>query len=296
VIHAASVLFGVGGPMKVIANTAGEGIVRFADGDVSGGVTPWDDEWFRHISVSGTQVYAYHSCGTCNLIFKKLRDPGHRVTDPEAADMLGMLDVLPSDDILLRLARVLEAGEYFVLLLEGRVRLRRPGSYEDYFCTDVKRLWSAVDETEMASPGPRTAYYMMGEQSVMRRKRPGGGTYGSQATSVLMPLHSPYEMDGERVKHWEEEARGGRPMTALAVSVLLCKAPEAAPWDRESPFSEAILLSNCLLDGNHRAMAANNTGVPLRVLTFLKRDQVLDLDETTAEAVVARFEKRRPRA
>src|SRR5438094_2856256 len=123
-------------------NGTGEGIVSFEPSRTSGPEYDADhSRWYHHLLVAGQRVFEYGCpCGTCGIVFRKVGTSAHRVGDSEAFRLLGHLDSVPSNEILRRLARVLQPGFYHPAIVEGTVRLIEPGAPADYFASDVVRL------------------------------------------------------------------------------------------------------------------------------------------------------------
>ena len=117
-------------------NATGEGIIGFDPWRTSGPEYEADhDLWYAALTVSGKRIFQYGCpCGTCGITFKKVASPADRVSDAEAADLLGALDHVPSEFALRRLARILPKGTYHLAVIETPVRLVAPGAPDDYFC------------------------------------------------------------------------------------------------------------------------------------------------------------------
>jgi hypothetical protein len=252
-------------------NATGEGIVSFEPCRVSG--SDYDEDpsrWYCHLLIAGKRVFEFGApCGTCGIVFRKIASPTHRVSDEEAFRLLGNLDRVPSDDVLRRLARALEPGSYHPIVLEGAVRLVNPGEADDYFATDVVRLFG-LEFPDYQEPGsPRTDYYKFGSQSELTRAGRVAGPHKALVTSVVMPLHARDQLSRERIEYWKRHQLAGRSLTAFAVSVMDHQAPAVDPADDSYPYKEQFLLTNCLLDGHHRIQAAAELGARIRILALL---------------------------
>ena len=136
-------------------NIEGEGIVSFKD--------PVD--FYSYLLVNGERIFEYGSpCGTCGIVFRKVRSPKNQISDPEAVQLLGDLSEVPSDQTLQRLARVLEPGTYHPIVIEGTIQYIEPGSPNDYFATDVVQLFG-LEPPENKPAGPWTPYYRFGSEN-----------------------------------------------------------------------------------------------------------------------------------
>jgi len=266
-------------------NATGEGIVGFAPWRTSGPEYEADHNlWYAALTISGKRIFQYGCpCGTCGITFKKVATPGDRVSDAEAVGLLGELDHLPPDSALRRLARILPQGTYHLAIIEVPVRLAIPGTADDYFATDVVRLFG-LEPPEYEKPqDPGTPYYRFGSDhelavayssgelrlgSDFRYAYPGGVTK-TLLTQIVMPLQDPTTLDRERVEYWKSRSRAGCPLTAFAVSVLDNQSPAVQKGDKDYPYKGQMLLTHCLLDGHHRVQAASETGSTIRVLALL---------------------------
>jgi hypothetical protein len=270
-------------------NRGGEGIVGFAQRSIP--IVDGDSEnWYRYVTVNGARIFEYGSpCGTCGIVFRKIASPVNRVRDADAVDLLGTLDVVPPEHALRRLARVLEPGIYRPAAIEGTVRRIEPGTTDDYFSTDVVRLFG-LEPPEYASPQQTaTPYYSMIPDGVLPRTGRTTGPHRALLTALLMPLHDPARLDRTRIEQWKRLAVEGRQLTAFALSVIDDQQPATEIPDPTYPYAEQLLLTNCLLAGHHRVQAAAELGVPVRVLTFLKKDQSLVEDDADIETALACF-------
>lgn len=258
--------------LRTFLNDTGEGVVDFEPWCVSGPETEGElgQSWYAHLRVHGRRVFEYGSpCGTCGVLFKKLRSADDQLTDAEAQQLLGSLDVVPPDDVLRRLARILPVGTYRPIVVTARVQRVDPGSSDDYFANEVVRLFGFEPPDYKAPGGPSTSYWRVGENLVLPSPQQTVPPYRAMFTAVAMPFHDVARLDRERVEHWKSKARAGEPLTAVAVSMVDAQAP--ATWTH-CPYEQMFLWSHCILDGHHRLQAAAELGVPVRILTLWSAD------------------------
>lgn len=186
--------------------------------------------------------------------------------------------------MLRRLARVLQTGVYFPSIVAGTVQLIASGASNDYFVTDVVRLFGFgapfLNDTEPV--GPRTSYYRIGKDSHLDRTGRIGGSHKALVTAVVMPLQEPSYLNREHIEYWKRQYQAGRTLTAFAVTVLDRQAPAMDAADITYPYEEQFLLTLCLLDGHHRVQAAAELGVPVRILSLLVEDFSPALNEDIA--------------
>lgn len=247
--------------LAIFENDTGEGVVSF---DPPG--------WFTYLTIGGERVFEFGNyCGTCGIVFRKIGSVANRLSDTQAAQLLGNLDAVPPPDVLRRLARVLQPGVYYPSIVAGTVTLIAPGAANDYFATDVVRLFGPKDPTSAEPADPRTAYYRLGVDRHLDRT---GRIEPHQAlvTAVVMPLHDPSQLHRERIAYWKQQHHAGRNLTVFAVAVLDNQAPAMAPADNTYPYEEQFLLTLCTVDGHHRIQAAAELGVPVRILSLLARE------------------------
>jgi hypothetical protein len=276
-------------------NEAGEGVVAFEPWRVTGPDAS-ADRWYCHLTVGGARIFEFGCpCGTCGIVFSKIGEPAHRVDDAEAVELLGPLDAVPEEAVLRRLAKVLEGGVYYVTVIEERVRLVEPGSPEDYFATDVVRLFG-LEPPDYKTPGdPGTPYYRIGPDHELPRSGRWGGPHKALLTAIGMPLHDPRQLDRDRLAEWKRQIREGRRPTVFAVSIIDGQTPAMAPPDPSYPYAEQLLFTNCLLDGHHRIQAAADLGVPVRILSLLSLNVSMVrgcwVTDADVETVFARFSR-----
>src|SRR5262249_14804570 len=142
--------------LTIFENDTGEGIVSFEPWQTSGPEYEQDhSRWYCHLTIAGERVFEYGCpCGTCGIVFRKVGAAAHYMSDTQAVQLLGSLDAIPSPDVLRALARVLQPGVYCPSIVAGTVKLIEPGAANDYFSTDVIRLFGVEDpdSTELAGP------------------------------------------------------------------------------------------------------------------------------------------------
>lgn len=258
--------------LAIFENDTGEGVVSF---HLSG--------LHIHLGIGGKCIFEYgNGCGTCGILFHKIGSVADRLSDTTAVQLLGDLDILPSSDVLRRLARVLQPGVYYPSIVAGTVQLIAPGASDDYFATDVVRLFGRYDPDSRESADPRTSYYRLGVDRPLDRTGRIPGPYQALVTTVVMPLHEPSQLNRERIEYWKRQRLAGMNLTAFAVAVLDDQQPAMAPADNTYPYEEQFLLTLCTLDGHHRIQAAAELGAPVRILSLLTGDFSLALSDDIA--------------
>lgn len=257
--------------LRSFKNNTGEGVVSFSPPSFGRPKGKADSSsWFHSVLVAGKRVFEYGCpCGTCGIVFRKVGLPENQVCDEEAFRLLGSLDTLPSDNELRKLARVLEPGQYYSVVVEGKVRRIEPGTPDDYFATDVVRLFGYDSPDSKDPKGPWTPYYRFGTDSGLLRSGRTTSPHNALVTSVIMPLHDPLQLDRKRVEYWLGQQDAGIPLTAFGVAVIDNQAPADEPEDINYEYEEQFLFTICLLDGHHRLQAAAESGMTVRILTLL---------------------------
>lgn len=258
-------------------NETGEAVVSFEPSRTSGPEYDADhSRWYHHLLVAGERVFEFGCpCGTCGIVFRKVGASAHQVSDSEAFRLLGKLDFVPTDEVLRRLARVLQPGSYHPAILEGTVMLIEPGAPNDYFASDVVRLSGLEPPDYNRASSPRSPYYRFGSDFDLDRTGRTTGPHKALVTAVIMPLHDPSRLSRERVDYWLRQGDSGTPLTALAVAVIDNQQPAMSPADESYPYEEQFLFTNCLLDGHHRVQAAAESGRAVRILSLLARESSL---------------------
>jgi hypothetical protein len=260
--------------LAIFENDTGEGVVSFEPWQTSGPDYDKDhSRWYCHLTIAGERVFEYGCpCGTCGIVFRKIGSAAYRLSDTKAVELLGNLDAMPSHEALRKLARVLKPGLYCPSIVTGSVKLIEPGASDDYFSTDVVRLFGLEPPDYTEPAGPRTSYYRLGVDRQLERTGRISGPHKALVTAVVMPLHEPSELNRERIEYWKRQHHAGMNLTAFAVSVLDNQAPAMSPPDNTYPYEEQFLLTMCLLDGHHRIQAAAELGVPVHILSLLARE------------------------
>ena len=260
--------------LAIFENDTGEGVVSFEPWQTSGPEYNKDySRWYCHLTVGGERVFEYGCpCGTCGIVFRKIGSAAYRVSDTEAVQLLGNLDAIPSNEALRRLARVLKPGGYYPTIVTGTVKLIKPGASNDYFSTDVVRLFGLEPPDYTEPSGPKTSYYRFGVDRELERTGRITGPHKALVTAVVMPLHEPSELNREHIEFWKRQHHAGVNLTAFAVSVLDNQQPAMSPPDATYPYEEQFLLTICTLDGHHRIQAAAELGVPVRILSLLAKE------------------------
>ena len=263
--------------LAIFENDTGEGVVSFEPCQTSG--PEWEKDyskWYHHLTIAGERVFEYGCpCGTCGIVFRKIGSVAYRVSDREAVQLLGNLDAIPSHETLRTLARVLKPGLYCPSIVTGTVQLIEPGASNDYFSTDVVRLFGLEPPDYTEPSGPRTSYYRFGVDRELERTGRITGPHKALVTAVVMPLHEPSELNRERIEYWKRQYNAGVNITAFAVSVLDNQQPALSPPDDTYPYEEQFLLTICTLDGHHRIQAAAELGVSVRILSLLAKNSSL---------------------
>lgn len=277
--------------LRTFENKTGEGVVSFEPWAVQGPEYAQDNSrWYCHLTVGGQRIFEYGCpCGTCGIVFRKLKSAENRISDAEAVELLGQLDTMPSDAVLLRLARILKPGSYHPAITEGTIRRIEPGAKDDYFANDVVRLFG-LEPPECKEPsGPKTPYYRIGSDRALKRTGRTSGPHQALVTAVIMPLQDPASLNRDRIEYWKQQHAAGKRLTALAVSVIDAQAPAMDPEDQTYEYEEQFLFTNCLLDGHHRAQAAAELGVPLRILSLLTKDFSLVKEDSEIISVLSGY-------
>ena len=279
--------------LKTFRNRTGEGIVAFEPWRTSG--PEYDNDhsrWYCHLTVAGKRIFEYGCpCGTCGIVFRKVGKIADRISDREAVHLLGTLDTMPPNRVLRRLARVLEPSCYYPRIIEGTVMRVEPGTPDDYFATDVVRLFGLEAPDNKQPSSPKTTYYRLGVDHELERTGRRSGSHKALVTAVVMPLHDTSLLNRERIDFWKHQFNIGVGLTAFAVSVVDNQSPAMNAVDDTYEYEEQFLFTNCLLDGHHRIQAAAELGAPVRILSLMARDFSLARDSDDIVAVLDRYSR-----
>jgi hypothetical protein len=257
--------------LRKFHNRTGEGLVDFEPCVVWGPEVEADPaRWYQHVRVRGERLFEFGSpCGTCGVIFRKLRSVDEPLSDARAVELLGALERVPDDATLAKLARALARGTYFPLVTGPVPTGVQPGGPNDYFANEVVSTFT-VDPGDSEEPaGPATPYWRLGPAVRFARNKWPSGPHTAMVTAIAMPMHDPDRLDRARIDEWKGKIRAGWTPTALAVSVLDVQAPGDG---RVRAIMEHFLMTHCVLDGHHRIQAAAELGSPVRILSFWSQD------------------------
>ena len=209
-------------------------------------------------------------CGTCQILFQ--RQEG----STETFDAAG-------DDPIEAFGALLPRGDYQPLRLEIRPRLVQPSHPGDYFAEEQVATWG-LDSFWGLPAYPRTPYYRTFETPV-----------GADAHfyEFVVPMVPPSWNERAQVDRYIADAEAGRPLTAVAVSVLDVSEPAVAEGaDHYTHWA----LTHFLLDGHHRLQAAAETGHPVRLLSLLSADNGLAGSAELARVPALLAQQPRPRS
>ncbi|MBI9051827.1 MAG: hypothetical protein JEZ00_20590 [Anaerolineaceae bacterium] len=272
-------------------NKNGESIISFQPWQTSGTEYELDSSrWYCHLLVNGERIYEYGCpCGTCGIIFRKVGSTNHKISDPEAVQILGDLKKIPSSKGLQQLARVLEPGIYHPLVIEGKITSIEPGAANDYFATDVVRLFGFEPPEYKEPSGPWTTYYKFRSDNETGRTGHISGLHNALITAVVMPLHDPSKLNRERIDYWKQKHSQGNTLTAFAISVIDNQSPAMGSPDPTYKYEEHYLFTNCVIDGHHRIQAAAELEASVRILSFVSSQYSLIRENDDLKIVLSNF-------
>jgi hypothetical protein len=164
-----------------------------------------------------------------------------------------------------------------------------PGTADDYFATEVVRLFGLQPPDFLMPSGPGTSYYRFGLDYELDRTGRISGPHKALVAAVLMPLQDLSQLDRGRIEFWKRQSSLGASLTALAVSVVDDQEPADQPPDNSYKYKEQFLFTSCLLDGHHRVQAAAELGAPARILSLVASEFSLVKSAADLAAAVLRF-------
>lgn len=221
-------------------------------------------------------------CGTCPVLFKRMRGANGTLSAEEAAEVLNTgIDEIDIE-VVETFARLLPRGEYLPLLLDVQPRLTQPFGTDDYFSHEQVATWG-LDGFWGLPEYPRTPYYRTHRSRVAD---------DAHLYEFVVPMVPPTWNDEGRVTEFRDRLAGGTTATAVALSTLdLCQPADRGP--DASDYYQHWALTHFLLDGHHKLQAASQIGSPIRLLCLVSLDASLASRADIERAVEVR---RRPEA
>lgn len=236
------------------------------------GLSPRNQGFQRYLTIDGMPaVRIGNNCGSCGFFFQRVDGFVRHLSPTLLADRLnhGLVDV--ADDLVESASSILPAGMFLSSLMAVRLKRTAFGSSDDYFTKERTITWSRGTEFWGGIPyDTLTDYYRCRTVRFEERKA---------LFEFVVPLYPLSELTPERVREYEQSMRIGTAPTALVLSLLDIQAPHAS-WKydtatREPDLVEHWCLTHYLIDGNHKSLAAANTGTVLTLLSFLSVSESL---------------------
>jgi hypothetical protein len=239
--------------------------------------------WTRYLTINGVRSFEIGwKCDTCFFLFTRLKS--ERLSPEGVGERLRSAKKLLGADLLETIDPLLPTGDYAVIDMTIQPTLTRACLPDDYFCHESLDLFG-IDLASGVPHSPQTPYWRAGSSPLPENSggysRPNGKfapreRNPKQFMHFIVPMAPPVQFERDRVAEYRREFDQGASAAALGVSVLEVRGPAVEPWDKgDDPnfvFAEHWCLTTYLLDGHHKMLAASESGVPLRLLTFLARD------------------------
>ncbi|MFE2887470.1 hypothetical protein ACUXZZ_35115 [Streptomyces graminifolii] len=259
-----------------------EARLRFEAEQREGGGGGWPGR--RVLVVDGEPAFELtHWCGTCPLLFRRLRTATRKLPLADLRDRLTGTLTDPGDrGVIDAFGALLPEGEYLPLLLRVEPRLVIPGREGDYFSNEQVASWG-IDQFWGLPEYPRTPYYRTFETAV---------DASAHLYEFVVPMVPPTWNTRERVEEYVELVGRGEVPTAVAVSTLdVCQAANGFGGDQSPHWG----LTHFLLDGHHKMEAAATAGRPVQLLSLLALGEGLAVAEECARLPALRAQPRAAR-
>ena len=234
------------------------------------------DGWQRYLTIDGAR--AYHlggSCQTCGFLFQRLDGANKRVEIDETVAQLREGVHSLEEDVVTVIGRGLPEDDYSVMLATGNVTQVTPGKANDYFIGEQIALWGE-DNFWCLPHDPRIAYYRAGDQDMGA---------GRRLFQFIVPMFPSGWLKmgavGEYVKSLTEKASG----TAVSIATLEVRSPAEDGTEQTIDPSEHWCLTHYLLDGHHKLHAAEQSGKPISLLSFVTWSESMASREQIAEVL-----------
>jgi hypothetical protein len=230
----------------------------------------------RYLLLDGKRAYNMGiNCQTCATLFQRLPGANQSVKIQETVEALRNIVYSLDEEVVSTVALGLPEDEYLGALAEVSLLLVQPGDQNDYFTLEQMALWG--EDTFWCLPhNPRVPYFRAGEQDMRDRRK---------LFNFVVPMYPTRWLTFKTVSDYMKEHETKGTGTAVAISVLDVKGP--CDWVGEEPSGplEHWLLMHYVLDGHHKLHAAQLSGRPLRLLTFLAISQGVSTREQAEEVL-----------
>jgi hypothetical protein len=239
--------------------------------------------WTRYLTMKGVRSFEIGwKCDTCFYLFTRLQS--ERLSPEDIGERLRTATKLLAPDLLMAIDPLFPTGDYAVIDMTVQPSLTRACLPDDYFCHESLDLFG-VDFASGVPHSPRTPYWRAGSAVLPEDAGGYGRADGSfmprtrqpkQLMHFIVPMAPTVQFDRDRVDRYRQDLERGAAAAALGISVLEVRGPAVEPWDKGNDpgfvFAEHWCLTTFLLDGHHKTLAASESGLPVRLLTFLARD------------------------
>jgi hypothetical protein len=223
--------------------------------------TPVSDGAFnpRRLRLDGDDAFDLTFwCGTCPLVFERLRGAKRTLTDDQLQGVLnaGLTSISP--EVISAVSMLVQPGNYLPLLLNVHPSLVLPSGPDDYFALEQVEH-RGFDSFWGLPENPHTPYYRGAQWRVDKNET---------MFEFVVPMVPPTWNDAGRISHYEDQFKTGVSPTVLALSIL----DHTQPFDSTQAHSGLI---HFVLDGHHKLEAAAQLGRPVSVLAFVSLDDSL---------------------
>lgn len=213
----------------------------------------------RYLTLRGERAYRLSfSCGTCAFLFERLGGFDQSSCHTAELDAILKRGVTDIDSTLFKkIALLIPAGEYRVLISTITPQLVAPCAADDYFSHEQVDLWG-VEPTSGLPLYPRTEYYRVPAIPVDTK---------TALFQFIAPMQPRNWLDEHAIQGYERNIENGDLPTALAISILDVKQP--ATWKGDPAITKHYCLAHFLLDGHHKVFAASKVNKPISLLSFI---------------------------
>jgi hypothetical protein len=189
--------------------------------------------WWWYLDIQGQPLYHIgNCCGTCNAIFKRVRNANLPLTPQQLSEQLEVgFDELPQD-VVETVTALLPKGRYRVKLLEVQPSLITQENRPNSISCEADYFWLCrLTETK------NSADYEM-----------------------ILPIVERLQLNADRISFYKNMFKNKQNPTALAFSTHDERVVRGE-YDQSA-------LVHFLLDGHHKVMAANELSQAISLLSF----------------------------
>lgn len=247
--------------------------------------------WDRFISIDKEKLYHIGNvCGTCEFFFlKQEKNLEINFNKEILISELNNGELKFDSESINKLSKLIPNGKYLVLETEINPQLVTIDSGNNYFTNEQREAWR-YEEFDVQENNKLKFNNYFREDLVDFGKLKYEHKHGF--INFFVPLYPTKELNNKRVEFYSNEIENGKKPIIISIGVLDVKTSEEYPEingkEIEPEFGTHWCLANYIIDGHHKLMAAAKSKKPIKLITFISREESWQLiDEMKKEIKTA---------